>query len=106
MQIDGRSQAHGFLTLSLLSTLLASALQVESAGSAFGEGYVLNYGFNGVRLIEPIPLGARVRGHFRTVARGAEQRHSVIVIPIEVTVEIENVERPALAGEWLVAWKK
>ena len=106
MQIDGQSYAHGFLTLSLLSDLIASALQIEGSGAAMQEGYLLNYGFNRMRLIEPIPLGARIRGHFKTADSGATQRGEITVIPIDVQVEIEDIERPALVGEWLLAWRK
>lgn len=106
MQIDGQRYAHGFLTLSLLSDLMASALQIEGPGSAVPEGYLLNYGFNRMRLIEPIPFGTRIRGHFRTAESGVTKRGSVTIIPIDVEIEIEGTERPALVGEWLTAWRR
>lgn len=106
MQIDGQRFAHGFLTLSLLSDLMTSALQIDGSGSAVPEGYLLNYGFNRMRLIEPIPLGARIRGCFRTAECGVTKRGAVTIIPIDVEIEIEGTERPALVGEWLTAWRK
>ena len=105
MQMDGQSYAHGFLTLSLLTKLFVGALRIEDGGNAVPEGYLLNYGFNRMRLIEPIPLGARIRGHFRSADQGTRKRDAVTVIPIGVHVEIENNERPALIGEWLLAWR-
>ncbi len=106
MRIDGQPYAHGFFTISLLSTLMASALQIKSSGSATEEGYILNYGFNRLRLIEPVPLGARIRGHFTTSVNGTTERGPVTIIPIDVHIEIENCERPALVAEWLAAWRK
>ena len=60
----GGTVAHGFLTLSLLSAMAYSALpRIE--GAAHG----VNYGFDRVRFVRPVPSGSRVRGHF-TLQRG------------------------------------
>ena len=60
----GGTVAHGFLTLSLLSAMAYSALpRIE--GAAHG----VNYGFDRVRFVRPVPSGSRVRGHF-TLKRG------------------------------------
>ncbi len=60
----GGTVAHGFLTLSLLSAMAYSALpRIE--GAAHG----VNYGFDRVRFVRPVPSGSRVRGHF-TLPRG------------------------------------
>src|SRR5208282_3840090 len=59
----GGTVAHGFLTLSLLSTLAYSALpRIE--GAAHG----VNYGFDRVRFVHPVRSGTRVRGHFKLLA--------------------------------------
>src|SRR4051812_18559013 len=55
----GRTVAHGFLTLSLLSDLLQQALDVQ--GVRMG----INYGLNRVRFTGPVPAGSRVRARFR-----------------------------------------
>src|SRR6185503_1605929 len=47
--------AHGFLTLSLLSTLMREAIQISGLRMA------INYGLNRVRFVSPVPSGARVR---------------------------------------------
>ena len=87
--------AHGFLTLSLLSNM---AYQV--CPTIEGVRFPLNYGFNRLRFVAPVPTGSRVRGHF--VLKSAEaidtaQRQIVY----EVTVEIEGLPKPALVAEWL-----
>ena len=59
----GGTVAHGFLTLSLLSTLAYSILpRIE--GAAHG----VNYGFDRVRFVRPVRSGSRVRGHFTLLA--------------------------------------
>jgi acyl dehydratase len=87
--------AHGFLTLSLLSAMAYSALpRIE--GSAHG----VNYGFDRVRFVRPVPSGSRVRGHFtlRALTQRSAQEWQ---LAYEVSVEIEGVEKPALAATWL-----
>ena len=51
----GRTIAHGFLTLSLMPKLFASAIQLE--GTRIG----LNYGLNKVRFPAPVPVDSRLR---------------------------------------------
>jgi len=87
--------AHGFLTLSLLSNM---AYQV--CPTIEGVKFPLNYGFNRLRFVAPVPVNSRVRAHF--VLKGAEalddtQRQIVY----EVSVEIEGKPKPALVAEWL-----
>jgi len=87
--------AHGFLTLSLLSNM---AYQV--CPTIVGVRYPLNYGFNRLRFVAPVPVGSRVRGHFvlkSAEAIDAAQRQIIY----DVTVEIEGAAKPALVAEWL-----
>jgi acyl dehydratase len=91
----GGAVAHGFLTLSLLSAMAYSALP-KIEGAAHG----VNYGFDHVRFVRPVPSGSRVRGLFtlREVApRSADQWR----LRYDVSVEIEGAEKPALAATWL-----
>ena len=87
--------AHGFLTLSLLSNM---AYQV--CPTIEDVRFPLNYGFNRLRFVAPVPTGSRVRGHF--VLRSAEQIDAAQrQIVYEVTVEIDGLPKPALVAEWL-----
>jgi acyl dehydratase len=91
----GGTVAHGFLTLSLLSTLAYSVLpRIE--GAAHG----VNYGFDRVRFIHPVRSGSRVRGHFTLLAvkRRSEREWQ---LTYEVSVEVEGEAKPALAAQWL-----
>ncbi len=91
----GGTIAHGFLTLSLLSKFSEGAgLVIE--GVKIG----VNYGFEKVRFINPVPSGAKVRGHF-TLKDAVEKKPGQYLLTYEVTVEIEGTEKPALIADWL-----
>jgi len=91
----GGTIAHGFLTLSLLSKFSEGAgLVIE--GVKMG----VNYGFEKVRFINPVPSGAKVRGHFK-LKDAVEKKPGQHLLTYEVTVEIEGVEKPALIADWL-----
>ena len=54
----GTTIAHGFLTLSLLPEMSASAFQVLDTRMG------VNYGLDRVRFPAPVPSGSRLRGRF------------------------------------------
>jgi acyl dehydratase len=92
---SGGTIAHGFFTLSLLSNM---AYQV--CPTIEGVRFPLNYGFNRLRFVAPVPVGSRVRGRFvlKSVdVIDAAQRQIVY----EASVEIEGAPKPALVAEWL-----
>ncbi|GIL01568.1 MAG: dehydratase [Alphaproteobacteria bacterium] len=91
----GGTIAHGFLTLSLLSTLAAGCVP-RPAEAVIG----INYGFDRIRFLAPVPSGSRIRGRFRLVESG-ERKPRELLSRHEVTVEIEGIETPALAANWL-----
>ena len=105
-QINGQKYVHGFMTISLLSYLAKSAFTKNTKDNQLQQGYLMNYGFNRIRLINPIPLGARVRAAFKVSENGIKERESVTVIPLQFTIEIEGCGRPATSGEWLLACEK
>ena len=90
----GGTIAHGFLTLSLLSTFGREAVKLE------GRRMGVNYGFDKVRFVAPVKSGARVRGRFALKSldhRGPGE----VMIRYAVTVEIDGGTKPALTAEWL-----
>ena len=88
--------AHGFLTLSLLSSLIRDAMTFSGLRMA------INYGLNRVRFIAPVPSGARVRARITTAAV-AETGDSVQVT-WGVTVEREGGDKPCCVAEWIVRY--
>ena len=91
----GGTIAHGFLTLSLLSRM---AFDVMLAPPELK--MAVNYGFDKVRFLAPVPAGSRVRGRF-TLASIEEKAPDKLVTHHHVTVEIDGTEKPALTADWL-----
>ncbi len=91
----GGTVAHGFLTLSLLSRLAATAIWLPE-----GVKDVLNYGLNRVRFIRPVPSGSRIRSVMK-LAGVEEREHGRVLITIHHTLLVEGSDMPALTAEWL-----
>ena len=93
----GGTIAHGFLTLSMLSKL-AEGPTVTLEGLKMG----VNYGFEKIRFITPVPSGAKIRGHF-TLKSAEEKKPGQTQIHYDVSVEIEGKgeDSPALVAEWI-----
>jgi len=92
----GGTIAHGFLSLSLLSRMAETALPPLGGVSAS-----INYGFDRVRFLAPVPSGARVRGRF-TLEKVTERPGGQILVQYKADVEIEGGSKPALSADWLV----
>lgn len=91
----GGTIAHGFLTLSLLASLIPDGTIVLD-GVKMG----VNYGFEKIRFLTPVRTGRRIRA--RHVLLGVEDKGGGrYLFRTEVSVEIEGEERPAIAAEWL-----
>ena len=87
----GAPIAHGYLTMSLVSSFLPQLLRVE--GMKLG----LNYGVNKVRFPAPVPVGSRVRGSGR-ISEVTEVPGGVQVV-FTITVELEGSDKPAAIVE-------
>ena len=90
----GRTIAHGFLTLSLLSHL--SEKTFGFADRRMG----INYGLNRVRFTSPVPVGSRVRARF-TLQKYEPIEGNGVQVTWNVVVEIDGAAKPALVAEWL-----
>lgn len=91
----GGTVAHGFLTLSLLSSFGREALPAIR-DRAIG----INYGLERVRFLSPVRVGSRLRGRFGLLAL-TMRRERELQMRYAVTIELEGSDRPALAAEWL-----
>lgn len=92
----GTTVAHGFLTLSMLSAMAYDAMPDLAPGPGVTG---VNYGFDRVRFVAPVPAGARVRGRF--ALEGEERGPGWVSRRWDVTVEIEGAERPAIVALWI-----
>ncbi len=91
----GGTIAHGFLSLSLLS-----AMAMDVVPGVQGTVMGINYGFDKVRFLNPVRSGSQVRGHFKLA--GVEPRgDNQLLIRYAISVEIDGVDKPAIACEWL-----
>ncbi|HET7669164.1 MAG TPA: MaoC family dehydratase [Burkholderiales bacterium] len=90
----GRTIAHGFLTLSLLSHLS------EQTFSFSDRRMGINYGLNRVRFTSPVPVGSRVRARF-TLLKYEKIEGNGVQVTWNATVEIDGAAKPALVAEWL-----
>lgn len=92
----GGTIAHGFLTLSLLSRMVETGLRPIDGMTAN-----VNYGFDKIRMLSPVPAGVRVRGCF-TLNSVTRRSDNHILCAYHVDVEVESQSRPALAADWLI----
>ena len=88
----GGTIAHGYLTLSLLPSLLATALAIDDVRMG------VNYGLNKVRFTAPVPAGSRVRARFvlvdfRRLPGGGAQ------LTTDVTYELEAGGKPPCVAQ-------
>src|SRR6185503_1523155 len=91
----GGTIAHGFLTLSLLVHLCLPFIPTLAKRKL-----VVNYGFDKVRFAAPVRVGKRIRAVSK-LGEVTERKPGNIVIRLDVTVEIEDENKPALVAEWL-----
>src|ERR1051326_6020946 len=88
---DGKTIAHGYLTLSLIPMLAAKMMRITGASRG------INYGSNKVRLLNPGQARSRLRG--RQTLLSAERRSDAMQLISEFPIEIEGQERPACIAE-------
>ena len=89
----GTTIAHGFLTLSLLPVFFETAFAV--ADSHMG----VNYGLNRVRFTAPVPVGSRLRAHFKLLSY--ESIDGGAQLSIEASIEREGSDKPVCVAESL-----
>jgi len=90
---DGKTIAHGYLTLALIPALTGDFVHVENLARA------INFGLNKARFYAPVPVGSRLRG--RAVVLKAQQRAGALLLTSEVRLEVEGQRKPACVAETL-----
>lgn len=96
----GGTIAAGFWTTSMLIPMSHDIGFIEAFGGGPDDFYALNYGCNRLRLITPVPVGKRIRGHM-TLRDWRDKGGGKYLFVTDVEVEIEGEEKPALIAEWL-----
>ncbi|MDH4107013.1 MAG: MaoC family dehydratase [Gammaproteobacteria bacterium] len=88
---DGKTIAHGYLTLSLIPALTGNFVRFENLRQT------INFGCNKLRFYTPVIAGSRVRA--RAVVRQVRQRAGALHIISEVRIEVEGERKAACVAE-------
>jgi acyl dehydratase len=88
--------AHGFLTLSLLSTLVRESITFTGLRMA------INYGLNRVRFVSPVPTGSRIRALITLHA--LEPVSGGFQATWQTTIERDGGDKPACVADWIVRY--
>ena len=92
----GGTIAHGLLTLSLLPHFSHQLYTVHNVAMA------INYGYNKVRFITPVKVGARLRA--RAELTSVTQLEGAVQSTMKVTVEVEGSDKPAAVAESIIRY--
>ena len=90
---DGKTIAHGYLTLALIPALTANFIEVEKLARVF------NFGANKVRFYSPVHVGAKVRARAKILQ--ARRRGGAMLLNSEVRIEVDGERKPACVAEIL-----
>ena len=90
---EGKTIAHGYLTLALIPALTGNFIEVENLTRA------INFGLNKVRFYTPVRAGARVRARVNVLK--AQRRAGALLLTSVVRIEVEGVRKPACVAETL-----
>jgi acyl dehydratase len=88
---NGKTIAHGYLTLSLVALLSGQTHTIRKRSRG------INYGSNRVRFTAPVPAGSRVRLHQTLL--NVEDIEGGVRLTFDSRMEIEGSPRPALVAE-------
>ena len=92
----GCTIAQSFLVLSHL-TRMVGAVEIPIPGIVYRQ----NYGFDRVRIVQPVKVNDRIRGRFELNRVEPKGPHGML-IHLDVSIEIEDDEiAPAVVAEWL-----
>ena len=90
---NGKTIAHGYLTLALIPALTGKFVEVENLARA------INFGLNKVRFYTPVPVGAKLRA--RATVLQARRRAGALLLTSEIRLEVEGERKPACVAETL-----
>lgn len=90
----GKTIAHGLLVLGLVPALQRQCYRIRNRGRG------LNYGYDRVRFVAPVPEGARVR--LAITLNSVERVANGTRILTSQVIEMEGGERPALVAEHIL----
>ncbi len=89
---DGKTIAHGYLSMSLVSQFLYQMIHIGGVNS------FLNYGINKARFINPVQCGDQIRLH-ATIADAELLENDSLKLFINCNMEIKGKHKPAYVAE-------
>ena len=89
---DGKTIAHGYLTLSLIPLFSHEILKIKKVSRG------INYGCNKVRFTSTVPVGSRLRARQKLVAADPMPGNGMRMT-YEWTIEREGGDKPACIAE-------
>jgi acyl dehydratase len=90
---NGTTVAHGFLTISLLSHFMDSAVKLPPVKAG------VNYGCDKLRFVTPVPVNSRVRGVI-TLTEVSEAL-PMLQLKWQLEVQLEGSTKPAAVALWI-----
>ena len=88
--------AHGLMVLSLIPTFATHAsLKIR------GTQQSIIYGMDRIRFLNPVRIGARIRGRF-TLLSVQERSMNEVLMRHSVVIEVEGQDKPALITDWII----
>jgi acyl dehydratase len=93
----GKTIAHGFLTLSLIS---AMSKCIQTPFDKSDVAMSINYGLNKVRFLNPVPVNSKIRTRV-SLAGVEEKTPGRVLLTYSHSIEIEGQTKPACAAESL-----
>ncbi len=91
--------AYGFLTLSMLTYFCHEILEWPQISEEAPEGMALNYGFDKVRFLAPVPVNKKIRCRM-TLTQLDELHPGESLRTFNCIVEVEGSDKPALVAIW------
>lgn len=89
---EGKTVAHGYLTMSMVSSLLYDLIELKEVSAFY------NYGINKARFISPVKVNDQIR--LKAILEKAEtQTNGSIKLFLSCSIEIKGVEKPAYVAE-------
>lgn len=88
----GSTIAHGLYSLSRTPTFMEELMAFD------GFAHSLNYGYDKVRFLHPLPVNSRIRMR-ATVKSVTERSPGQINVVTDLTVEADGIEKPILVAE-------
>ncbi len=89
---EGRTLAHGYLTMSLVSHLLTELFELKKVQSYY------NYGFNKARFVSPVRVNDQIRLS-ATLNSIEKLSNGSVKLFLHCIIEIKGVEKPAYVAE-------